>query len=93
MAEYIPPPPKVKGRGPTLSTMHEIENILRKAEGPISLNELKRRMRAKAVRHQTVRQVINEFRRLGLVAEGSKGIIWTLNLSHGLWTRGYVRRL
>jgi Fe2+ or Zn2+ uptake regulation protein len=73
--------------------MHEVERILRKADGPLSLNEIKRRMSAKAVRHRTVRQVINEFRRLGFIAEGSKGIVWTLNLSPKLWTKGRVNRL
>ncbi|MCJ7720423.1 MAG: hypothetical protein MUO36_03025 [Candidatus Hadarchaeum sp.] len=89
----LPPPPKIEGRGPTLATMYEIERILRRAEGPISLNEIKRRMLAKAVRHQTVRQVINEFRRLGFVAEGSKGVVWVLNLSPKLWSKGRARRL
>jgi len=73
--------------------MHEIERILREAEGPLSLNEIKRRMSAKVVRHRTVRLVINEFRRLGFVAEGSKGVIWTLNLSPKLWIKGRVSRL
>jgi len=73
--------------------MHEIERILREADGPISLNEIKRRMSAKAVRHQTVRQVTNEFRRLGFVAEGSKGVVWVLNPSSKLWGKGRVRRL
>ncbi len=89
----LPPPPKIEGRGPTLVTMNEIERILREAEGPISLNEIKRCMSAKAVRHQTVRQVINEFRRLGFVVEGSKGVVWTLNLSTKLWSKGRARRL
>lgn len=89
----LPLPPKTEGRGPTLATMHEVERILRKADGPLSLNEIKRRMSAKAVRHRTVRQVINEFRRLGFIAEGSKGIVWTLNLSPKLWTKGRVNRL
>ena len=93
MAVTLPLPPKIDGRGPTLSTIYEIECILREAEGPMSLNEVKRRMSAKAVRHQAVRQVINEFRRLGFVAEGSKGVVWTLNLSPELWTKGRVARL
>jgi hypothetical protein len=93
MAETLPLPPKIDGRGPTLSTMHEIECILREAEGPISLNEIKRHMSAKAVRHQAVRQVINEFRRLGFVTEGSKGVVWVLNLSPELWTKGRAYRL
>lgn len=93
MIEALPLPSKIEGRGPTLATMHEIECILREAEGPISLNEIKRRMSASAVRHQTVRQVINEFRRLGLIAEGSKGIMWTLNISPKFWDKGRARRL
>jgi hypothetical protein len=93
MAESLPLPPKIDGRGPTLATIYEVEGILREADGPISLNEIKRRMSAKTVRHKTVRQVINEFRRLGFVVEGSKGVVWTLNLSPKLWTKGRVRRL
>lgn len=93
MVESLPFPPEIEGRGPTLATMYEIECILREADGPISLNEIKRRMSAKTVRHKTVRQVINEFSRLGFVAEGSKGVIWTLNLSPKLWTKGHARQL
>jgi hypothetical protein len=89
----LPLPPRIEGRGPTLATMHEIELILREADGPISLNEIKRRMSAKAIRHQTVRQVVNEFLRLGFIAEGSKGVIWILNTSPRLWDKGHVRRL
>ncbi len=89
----IPMPPEIKGRGPTLATSHEVERILREAEGPLSLNEIKRRMSAKAVRHATLHQVINEFIRLGLVAEGSKGVLWTLTLSSEAWTKGRVQRL
>lgn len=84
-------PPPMGGRGPTLVTMHEIERILRKAEGPLSLNEIKRRMRAKAVRHAMVRQAIEEFKRLGFVVEGSKGVLWTLNLSPEFWGKRVQR--
>ncbi|MFQ6128074.1 MAG: hypothetical protein ACE5QW_04145 [Thermoplasmata archaeon] len=91
--EAIPLPQKVEGRGPTLATMHEIERILREAEEPLSLNEIKRRMSAKVVRHQTVRQAINEFIRLGFVVEGSKGVLWTLNLTSEAWTKGRARKL
>ena len=42
----VPMPPKIEGRGPTLATLHAIERILRDAEGPISLNEIKRRLAA-----------------------------------------------
>lgn len=69
-------PPDVDGRGPTLSTLHEVEGILRDAGEPLSLNEVKRRMRARAVRHETVRTVVDEFKRLGLAVEGEDGVRW-----------------
>jgi len=81
----LPRPPKLEGRGPTLSTLHEIERILRDADGPLSLNELKRRMSAKATRHSMVRQAVDEFKRLGFVIEGEKGVVWVLNLSPKIW--------
>lgn len=93
LPEVLEPPPKIEGRGPTLATMNEVERILREAEGSLSLNEIKRRMSAKAVRHRTVRQIIDEFCRLGLAVEGSKGVVWTLNPSRKLWTRGRAARL
>ena len=58
--------------------MHEIERILRSADMALSLNEIKRRMSARAVPHRTVRVVVDECKRLGLAAEGSKGVVWTL---------------
>ncbi len=70
-------PQKLRGRGPTLTTLHEIETILRTSSGPLSLNEIKRRMRAKAVRHQAVRQVVDEFIRFGFVVETTSGVVWT----------------
>ena len=83
----LPMPPKLEARGPTLATMHEIERILRTADGPLSLNEIKRRMSAKAVRHDAVRLAVDEFKRLGFVVEGSKGVVWVLNLSAKLWSK------
>lgn len=68
-------------RGATLSTLHEIERILREAQGPLSLNEIKRRMPAKAVRHETVRMAVDEFIRLGFVASGRAGVIWVFEPS------------
>jgi len=83
----LPMPPKMEARGPTLATMHAIERILRTADGPLSLNEIKRRMAAKVVRHEAVRLAVDEFKRLGFVVEGSKGVLWVLNPSPKLWAR------
>ncbi|MGQ0535280.1 MAG: hypothetical protein ACT4PT_04330 [Methanobacteriota archaeon] len=89
----LPRPVAIEGRGPTLQTMHEIENILRDADGPLSLNEIKRRMRARAVRHAVVRSTVDEFVRLGLAAEGEKGVFWSLNTSVKAWDRLRGKRL
>jgi len=69
-------PPQIEGRGPTLATINEVEAILRKAGEPLSINELKRRMRAKSVQHSAVRMAIDHLDRLGLVITGSKGVMW-----------------
>lgn len=74
--ETIPLPPRVEGRGPTLATINEVERILRHVEGPVSLNEIKRRMHAKAVQHHAVRLAVDHLERLGLVVTGSKGVMW-----------------
>ncbi len=86
-------PPEIDGRGPTLSTLHEIERILRAADDPLSLNEIKRRMSAKAVPHRTVRMVVDEFKRLGLASEGSKGVLWTLTMDPEARERGHAEPL
>lgn len=86
-------PPPLDARGPTLSTMHEVERLLRTAEGALSLNEIKRRMSARAVPHKTVRMVVDEFKRLGLAAEGSKGVLWTLQENAAAWRRSRAERL
>jgi len=75
-------------RGATLSTLHEIEHILREARSPLSLNEIKRRMSAKAVRHETVRMAIDEFIRLGFVVSGRSGVTWVLEPSPQSARRG-----
>lgn len=69
-------PKRIEGRGPTLATVNEIERILRKARGPLSLNEVKRRMHAKSVQHAAVRMAIDHLGRYGLIVEGSKGVMW-----------------
>lgn len=86
-------PAPLDGRGPTLSTLHEVERILREAQETLSLNEVKRRMKAKAVPHATVRTVIDEFKRLGLVSEGSKGVLWTLQTDNPAWLRARSERV
>lgn len=89
----LPRPPKLKGRGPTLSTLHEVETILRDADAPLTLNEVKRRMEARAVRHSMVRLAVDELKRLGFVTEGSKGVVWSLVTDDKAWRRLTYKRI
>jgi len=83
-------PPRPLRANPRLSTLHEVEGIIRKAaekEGvPLSLAEIARRMRAKRTRPQVVRAAVAELARHKLVAVGSKGAFW-IAASREVWDR------
>ncbi len=69
-----------------------MERILREAaaedEGPLSFAEIARRMKAKSVRHATVRACVDELKRFHLVTEDSKrGVMWTLHEDSDFWKR------
>jgi hypothetical protein len=65
---------------PRLSTLHEVEEILRRASErealPLSFAEIGRRMRAKRTRPEVIRVAVEELERHRLVAVGSKGVMW-----------------
>lgn len=63
---------------PTLKTVLMIEKTLQDADGPISMEELKRRLRKK-VMDQTVRLVLAYLEDKGSVFIGPKGISWIEN--------------
>ena len=75
-------PPKLEfargGANPTLGTMELIRSALRKADGPVSRNELLKQLAVWG--HSTSRPSLNAAIRFlaadGAVAEGSKGLIW-----------------
>ncbi len=92
----IKPPVVTVHPSPRLQTLHEIEVILRRAvardEGPLRLAEIKRRMRAKSVRHSTVRTCIDEMKRLRLIVEDPRrGVMWTLYEDPEFWSRKRVK--
>ena len=74
-----PLPPRLERKGPTLETVHMVESVLRTANGPLSLNRIKDLLPRKMM-HATLREAIDHYKRLGCVAEGSKGVMWTLNV-------------
>ncbi|MFQ6129114.1 MAG: hypothetical protein ACE5QW_09470 [Thermoplasmata archaeon] len=88
----LKPPEPAKGPSPRLETLHEVELILRRSasrdEGPLSLAEIMRRMKAKSIRHSTVRACVNELKRFCLVTEDPrKGVMWTLHEDPEFWSR------
>ena len=70
-----------------MATLVEIGRILEKAQGeaPLSLAEIERRMKAKRVRHETLRASVDFLLRLGLVTVGSKGAQWTHAPDEKFW--------
>jgi len=81
-------PESVRGNGPTLATLTEVGQILEAAKGepPLSLAEVGRRMRAKRVRHATIRATVDFLAQLGFVTMGSKGVQWTHTRDERFWT-------
>lgn len=77
-------PPKLGRQGPTLETVHMVESLLRRHDEPLSLNRIKVLLPRK-VMHATLREAIDHYKRLGCVAEGSKGVLWTLNAAPEFW--------
>ncbi len=77
-------PPTLARKGPTLDTLHMVEKVLRKSHVPVSLNRIKVMLPRKVV-HSTLRQAVEHYKRLGCVAEGSKGVMWVLNTDPAFW--------
>src|SRR5437660_12793138 len=81
----VPPvPPKLVHKGPTLGTLHMVESVLRKFDEPLSLNRVKRLLPRK-IMHAAIREAIVHYKRLGCVAEGSKGGMWAVNVEAEFW--------
>jgi hypothetical protein len=65
---------------PTLKTVLMVEQTLKDADGPISLEELKRRL-IKQVMDQTLRLILAYLDGKGSILIGPKGISWIENKS------------
>lgn len=89
---WVAPPKVVKGPVPKLTTLWTVERILHDAwardDGPISLEEVKRRMGSKGIRHSTLRTCVDELVRQGKVSATPTGVLWTL--ASPAWEK-YVR--
>jgi len=63
---------------PTLKTVLMVEKALKDADGPVSLEELKRKLRKK-VMDQTLRLILAYLEDKGSILIGPKGISWIEN--------------
>lgn len=63
---------------PTLKTVLMVEHAINEADGPLSLEELKRKLRKK-VMDQTLRLILAYLEDKGSVLIGPKGISWVEN--------------
>jgi hypothetical protein len=68
---------------PTLKTVLAIEEAIRKANTPLSRNQILARMPTKVMR-STLNLALNYMERRGLILETRKGFIWTFNPSRKL---------
>ncbi|MBI3190758.1 hypothetical protein HYZ41_03575 [archaeon] len=65
---------------PNLSTMLEVEKVLRNSDKLLSKEEIKRRLPTK-IMHQTLNTILGYMENRGLIHIGEKGILWTYNPS------------
>jgi len=63
---------------PTLKTVLMVEKALKDADGPVSLEELKRKLRKK-IMDQTLRLILAYLEDKGSILIGLKGISWIEN--------------
>ncbi len=63
---------------PTLSTVLMVESTLRKQDGPVTLEGLKRAL-PKKVMDQSLRMILAYLESKGSILNGSKGISWIAN--------------
>ena len=68
---------------PTLKTILAIEEVVKKANNPVSRNQILAKMPTKVMR-STLNLALYYMERRGLVLETKKGFIWTFNQSKKL---------
>lgn len=65
---------------PTLKTVLMVEEVLQKANKPLTREQLKNKMR-KQVMHQTLNVILKYLEDSGKIIDGRKGIVWIYNPS------------
>ncbi|MCX6708316.1 MAG: hypothetical protein NTW67_01535 [Candidatus Woesearchaeota archaeon] len=65
---------------PNLKTVLMVEEVLKKANAPLSREELKQKL-DKQVMHQTLNVILKYLEESGKIIDGRKGIVWIYNPS------------
>ena len=60
---------------PTLKTVLLVEDVIRKSDGPITREAIKRKLGG-SVMHQTLNVVLAYLEERGLIYDGRKGVTW-----------------
>jgi hypothetical protein len=66
---------------PTLKTVMEVENVLKKAEKPLNKMEIKR-MLEKKIMHQTLNIILAYLMERNMIIETEEGFVWIYNPEH-----------
>jgi hypothetical protein len=65
---------------PNLKTVLMVEEVLKKANAPLTREELKQKL-DKQVMHQTLNVILKYLEESGKIIDGRKGIVWIYNPS------------
>lgn len=81
-AGWIAPPKAVKGPVPKLTALWSVERALHDAwirdDGPLTFDEVRRRLRASRIGRAALQICIDELVRQGKVTATATGVMWTL---------------
>lgn len=68
---------------PNLKTVLQVEEVLKEADGPITREEIKRRLLS-GIMHPTLNVILSYLEERGMIYDGHKGISWIYNPSQKL---------
>lgn len=60
---------------PNLKTLLAVEDVLRKAELPLTREQIKKRLKNK-IMHQTLNVILEYMEERGMILDGRKGVLW-----------------
>jgi hypothetical protein len=66
---------------PNLKTVLAVEEVLKKADLPLTREEIKKRLETK-IMHQTLNVILEYMEERGMVLDGRKGVLWVYDNNH-----------